>query len=141
MLISRQVHSGNPVSGRRPGAGRTKIPLRQAVSLAIDRAQMVKEVLGDYGEPADTLFTPLATTWVVRGLWTTDEDRATELVTQVKAGTPHKVVFAVNSALANRWSYKPIAEILQWELKAFGFEVELKLLEMGAWNEAVKKGE
>ncbi len=141
VLLSRPVTTTHYLLFNNKKPPFNDVRLRQAVSLAIDRAQMVKEVLNGYGEPADTIFTPLATTWVVRGLWTTDKDRARELVAQVKAGTPHKVVFAVNSALANRWPYKPIAEILQSELKAFGFEVELKMLEMGAWKEAVKKGE
>jgi peptide/nickel transport system substrate-binding protein len=115
--------------------------LRQAVSLSLDRQQLVKEVLNGYGEPADTIFTSLAGTWVVKGLWTTDKNKARELAAQAQAGTPRKVVFVVNSALANRWPYKPIAEILQSDLKGLGFEVELKMLETGAWKEAVKKGE
>ncbi|WP_243276982.1 ABC transporter substrate-binding protein [Desulfallas sp. Bu1-1] len=115
--------------------------LRQAVSLSLDRPQLVKEVLNGYGEPADTIFTSLARAWVVKGLWTTDKNKARDLAAQVKTGTPRKVVFVVNSALANRWPYKPIAEILQSDLKGLDFEVELKMLEMGAWKEAVKKGE
>jgi peptide/nickel transport system substrate-binding protein len=115
--------------------------LRQAVSLSLDRRQLVKEVLNGYGEPADTIFTSLAGTWVVKGLWTMDKDKARELAAQAQAVTPRPVVFVVNSALANRWPYKPIAEILQSDLKGLGFEVELKMLEMGAWKEAVKKGE
>ncbi|AGL00380.1 ABC transporter substrate-binding protein [Desulfoscipio gibsoniae] len=115
--------------------------LRQAVSLSLDRRQLVREVLNGYGEPADTIFTPQARAWTVGGLWTIDKNKAQELVAQVNANTQRQVVFVVNSALANRWPYKPIAEILQSDLKTFGFEVELKMLEMGAWKEAVEKGE
>lgn len=115
--------------------------LRQAVSLSMDRQQLVKEVLDGYGDPADTIFTPLAGAWAVKGLWTADKNKARELAGQVKTSPPRKVVFAVNSALANRWPYKPIAEILQSELKVLGFEVDLKMLEAGAWKEAVEKGE
>ncbi|AEG13776.1 ABC-type transporter, periplasmic subunit [Desulfofundulus kuznetsovii DSM 6115] len=141
VLLSRPVTTTHYLLFNNKKPPFNDVHLRQAVSLAIDRAQMVKEVLNGYGEPADTIFTSLARAWVVKGLWTTDKNKARELAAQVKAGTPRKVVFIVNSALANRWPYKPIAEILQSELKAFGFEVELRILEMGAWKEAVKKGE
>ena len=115
--------------------------LRQAVSLSLDRQQLVKEVLNGYGEPADTIFTSLSKTWAVKGLWTTDENKAKELAKQVTSGASQKVVFIVNSSFANRWPYKSIAEILQSKLKTFGFETELKMMENAAWKEAVKKGE
>ncbi len=116
--------------------------LRQAVSLLLDRSKIVEEVLNGYGEPAEAIFTPLAKNWVVEGLWKTDRARARELIAEVKKDKAiPKVVFVVNSALANRWPYKPIAEILQSELKDLGIEVELKMLEMGAWKEALKQGD
>lgn len=141
VLLSRPVTTTHYLLFNNKKPPFNDVHLRQAVSLAIDRAQMVKEVLNGYGEPADTIFTSLARSWVVKGLWTTDKNKARELAAQVKAGTPRKVVFIVNSALANRWPYKTMAEIMQSELKALGFEVELKILEMGAWKEVVKKGE
>ncbi|WP_347488895.1 ABC transporter substrate-binding protein [Desulfoscipio sp. XC116] len=115
--------------------------LRQAVSLSLDRGQLVKEVLNGYGEPADTIFTSQAKTWVVGNLWITDKNKARELAAQVGLNSQRQVVFVVNSALANRWPYKPIAEILQSDLRALGFEVKLKMLETGAWKEVVEKGE
>jgi peptide/nickel transport system substrate-binding protein len=63
------------------------------------------------------------------------------MAAQLKAGAPCKVIFAVNSSLANRWPYKSIAEILQADLKGLGFEIDVKILESGAWQEALKKGE
>lgn len=141
VLLSRPVTTTHYLlfNNKRPPFN--DVRLRRAVSLAVDRTQLVKEVLNGYGEPADTIFTSLARAWTVKGLWTTDKDKARVLAAQVKAGAPHKVIFVVNSALANRWPYKPMAEIMQSELKAIGFEVELKMLEMGAWKEALKKGE
>ena len=91
--------------------------LRQAVSLSLDRPQLVKEVLNGYGEPADTIFSSLSKTWAVKGLWTTDENKAKELATQVTSGASQKLVFIVNSSFDNRWTYKSIAEILQSNLK------------------------
>lgn len=116
------------------------VRLRRMVSLFLDRAQLVREVLGGFGEPADTLFTPLAKEWVLRGVWVTDREKSRELAAQVKQ-MPQKATLVINAALANRWPYKPIAEILQYELKTLGLEVEIRVLEAGAWNESLKEGD
>lgn len=115
--------------------------LRQAVSMSIDRSQLVEKVLSGYGDPASSIFTPLAKGWVVDDLWKTDKAKAKELAGQVKLQKPEKVSFVVSSALANRWPYKPIAEIIQSELKGFGLNVEIKMVEAGAWNDALKNGD
>ncbi|ACV61312.1 extracellular solute-binding protein family 5 [Desulfofarcimen acetoxidans DSM 771] len=115
--------------------------LRQAVSLSLDRPQLVEKLLNGYGESADTMFSPLAKTWVVKGLWTTDENKAKEMSKQITVGRSQKLVFIVNSSLANRWPYKSIAEIIQANLKTLGFDTELKMMENAAWKEAVKKGQ
>ncbi|MCL6449285.1 MAG: ABC transporter substrate-binding protein [Armatimonadetes bacterium] len=141
VLLSRPVTTTHYLLFNNKKPPFNDVHLRRAVSLAIDRAQIVKEVLNGYGEPADTIFTSLARAWVVKGLWTTDKSKARELAAQAKGEKPDKVVLVVNSALANRWPYKPIAETMQSELKTLGFEVELKMLEMGAWKEALKKGD
>ncbi|MGO0122414.1 ABC transporter substrate-binding protein [Desulfothermobacter acidiphilus] len=141
VLLSRPVTTTHYLLFNNQKPPFNDVRLRQAVSLTVDRQQLVKEVLGGYGEPADTLFTPLARRWVVKGLWTTDKQKARELAEQAKGKEPRKVLLVVNSSLANRWPYRSLAEVLQAELKELGFEVELKLLEMGAWKEALKRGE
>lgn len=98
--------------------------LRQAVSLSLDRKELVDKVMSGYGQPAETLYTPLAEKWVTKELWKTDKAKAKELAS--KAGEPQKVDLIVNAALANRWPYKSIAEILQSELKELNFDVEIK---------------
>ena len=113
--------------------------LRKAVSLSLDRAQLVDKVLSGYGEPADTIYTPQAEKWAEKGLWKTDKAKAKELA--AKVDKPQKVNFVINAALANRWPYKSIAEILQSELKALNLDVELKSMEMAAWKDALEKGE
>jgi peptide/nickel transport system substrate-binding protein len=112
--------------------------LRKAVSLSLDRKQLVDKVLSGYGDPADTIYTPLAKKWVTKGLWKTDKAKAKELAKVDKA---QKVELVVNAALANRWPYKSIAEILQSELKAFNLDVEIKMVEGAAWGDTLKKGE
>ncbi|SFH27511.1 peptide/nickel transport system substrate-binding protein [Desulfotomaculum arcticum] len=115
--------------------------LRRAVNLLIDRDELVDQLLYGYGEPAGTVFSSLAGAWAVDGLWKTDREEAVALGAQVKNTEPHKVVFAINSALANRWPYKPIAEVMQSEFKTLGLNVELQVLEAGAWAEALQNGD
>ncbi|QSZ26784.1 ABC transporter substrate-binding protein [Aceticella autotrophica] len=141
VLLSRPVTTTHYLLFNNKKAPFNDVNLRQAVSFSIDRSQLVDKVMEGYGEPAETIFTPLAKTWVVRGLWRYDKNKASEIMNNTKSGIPHKAVFVINSSLANRWPYKAISEIMQSELKTLGFEVELKMLEMGAWKEALKKGE
>lgn len=115
--------------------------LRRAVSLAIDRDELVHQLLHGYGEPAGTVFTSLARAWTVDGLWKTDRGEAVKLAARAKSTGPHKVALVINSALANRWPYKPIAEAMQSEFKALGLDVELQVLESGAWTDALKNGD
>jgi peptide/nickel transport system substrate-binding protein len=112
--------------------------LRKAVSMTVDRALLVDRLLNGYGEAADCLFTPIARNYVVRGLWQSDKAKAKELAT---AAGGEKVLLLVSSALANRWPYKPFAEVLQAELNELGFQVEIQMLEAGAWVEALKNGD
>lgn len=113
--------------------------LRQAVSLSLDRQELVDKVMGGYGQPAETLYTPLAEKWVTKGLWKTDKAKAKELA--AKIGETQKVELVVNAALANRWPYKSIAEILQSELKELNLDVKIEMVEGAAWGDILKNGE
>ncbi|MGI6078497.1 MAG: ABC transporter substrate-binding protein [Fastidiosipilaceae bacterium] len=115
--------------------------LRLAVSMSIDRPQLVEKVLSGYGDPASSIFTPLAKSWVVVDLWGSDRTKAKELAGQALLEKPEKVSLVINSALANRWPYKLIAEIMQSELKTLGLDVEIKMVEAGAWSQALMSGD
>lgn len=142
VLLSRQVTTSHYLIFNNKKPPFNDRSLRQAVSLFINRPQLVKEVLGGYGEPAETIFTPLAKHLVERGLWKTDGERARSLAAQaLGAGRSRRVEFVISAALANRWPYKPIAEILQAQLRDIGLEVEIKLVEAGAWKDALASGE
>ncbi|UNC93916.1 ABC transporter substrate-binding protein [Candidatus Contubernalis alkaliaceticus] len=114
------------------------VNIRQAVSMAVDRSVIVNQLLEGYGEPADSIITPIATDYVVRDLFKTDKNKAEELV---KGADGLTVTLVVSSALANRWPYKPVAEVLQMELGELGFEVEIQMMEAAAWGEALKNGD
>ncbi|MDH7578895.1 MAG: ABC transporter substrate-binding protein [Bacillota bacterium] len=142
VLLSRQVTTSHYLIFNNKKPPFNDRSLRQAVSLFIDRPQLVKEVLGGYGEPADTIFTPLAKHLVERRLWKTDGESGRSLAAQaLGAGRSQRVEFVISTALANRWPYKPIAEILQAQLRDIGLEVEIKLVEAGAWKDALASGE
>ncbi|MCG8401404.1 MAG: ABC transporter substrate-binding protein [Firmicutes bacterium] len=140
-LMSRQVTTSHYLLFNNQKPPFDNLALRQAVSLFIDRHELVNQLLHGYGEPAETVFTSLAQAWTVDGLWKTDREEAVKLAARVKSTGPHKVIFAVNSALANRWPYKSIAEVMQSEFKTLGLDVELQVLESGAWTEALKNGD
>ncbi|MGQ9558135.1 MAG: ABC transporter substrate-binding protein [Desulfurispora sp.] len=115
--------------------------MRRAVSLSLNRAQIVQKLLYGYGKPADTLFSPLAKDWTVTGLWPYNKTEAQKLSKAARVPADKRsVTILVNSALANRWPYKALAEVLQQELKTFGLSPQIKMMEMAAWKEAIKKG-
>lgn len=115
---------------------------REVVSLNLDRRLIVDQIVEGYGEPATSIFTPLAETWVVKeNLWPTDREKAAGLAAAYSGAPPPRLTFAVSSALANRWPYKSIAEVLQAELNTLGLEVEIQMMEAGAWVETLRNGD
>ncbi len=138
VLQSRLVTTSHYILFNGQKAPFNDVNIRRAVSLAVDRSLIVNELLEGYGEPADSIFTPIATDYVVRGLFQTHKDEAEELA----SGTDGvQVTLVVSSALANRWPYKPVAEVLQMELGELGFDVEIEMMEAAAWVEALRNGE
>ncbi len=115
--------------------------LRRAVSLLLDRAVLVDNLLDGYGTPATGLISPLAAYWVnpaVAPYYNPEE--AKELVeAYLEEAVPVEIL--VNANWARRWPILSIAQYLQTELGKVGFTVVLKSLEMGAYNDAVKAGE
>lgn len=138
VLQSRLVTTSHYILFNGQEAPFDNVELRRAVSMAVDRSTIVNELLEGYGEPADSIFTPIARDFVVRGLFKTNPDEARELAQSV-SDTPVKLV--VSSALANRWPYKPVAEVLQMELGELGFDVEIEMMEAAAWMEALGNGD
>lgn len=110
--------------------------LRRAVSLAIDREEIVEQTVYGYGVPGTSLITQLAAKWVnpdARPVH--DLEEAASLAESVLGGERETVTFLVHSGLANRWPYGEIAQIIQYELAALGLDVEIQSVEGGTWNE------
>ena len=116
--------------------------LRQAVSLAIDREQIVEETVYSYGVPGTSLITQLAEKWVNPDATPThDMEKAKELAQSVLGEERVQADFVVNSGLANRWPYGEIAQIIQFRLEDLGIDVEIKTVEGGTWNEMLANDE
>ncbi len=110
--------------------------LRRAVSLAINRQQIVDETVYGYGVPGTSLITQLAEAWVnPEASPYYDPDQAAELAEAVLGDQRVEVSFVINSGLANRWPYGEIAQIIQFELEELGIDVQLQTVEGGTWNE------
>jgi peptide/nickel transport system substrate-binding protein len=116
--------------------------LRQAVSLAINRDQIVEETVYGYGVPGTSLITQLAEKWVNPDASPTyNPEKARELAQSVLGEERVQVDFVVHSGLANRWPYGEIAQIIQFSLEDLGIEVEIKTVEGGTWNEMLGNDE
>ena len=110
--------------------------LRQAVSLALNREQIVEETVYGYGVPGASMITQLAEAWVYpEAAPQTDLQQAQELAETVLGDDRITVSLLVNSGLAGRWPYGEIAQIIQYELADLGIDVEIEMVEGGTWND------
>lgn len=116
--------------------------LRRAVSLLIDREEMVDKLLDGYGKPASGLLSPLAERWSNPAAAPVfDREAARGLIEKNLAEEDRVIEILVCANWARRWPVLSIAQYLQTELGKLGFEVSLKSLEMGAFNDAAKAGQ
>jgi peptide/nickel transport system substrate-binding protein len=116
--------------------------LRQAVSLAIDRALIVQETVYGYGVPGTSLITQLAAGWVNPDATPAyDLAQAQALAQSVLGDQRVAVTFVLNSGLANRWPYGEIAQLIQFTLADLGIDVEIQTVEGGTWNQLLADDE
>lgn len=115
--------------------------LFRAVSMAINRQELVDTILEGYGLPGQSVITPLAAKWV-----NTDAapqynlPEAKRLAQAVIKESRPQVTLLVNSGLSNRWPYKSIAETLQYQLAQIGLTVKIETVDTGMWNKQLKAG-
>lgn len=110
---------------------------RRALSLGIDRDQLVESLMGGYGTPASSI---LSITSFPEGLpkisdtpYTFDATEATALLGESSYdGTPLRLIYS--TGIPTDASF---AAALQAEWKKIGIEIELKPLESGEWLKAV----
>ncbi len=119
-----------------------KPELRRAVSMILDRRELVDKLLDGYGKPAVGLLSPLAESWLdPEGAPVYDPAAAKELIEQNLAEGDEEIEILVCANWARRWPVLSIAQYLQTELGKLGFTASLKSLEQGAYNDAARAGE
>jgi peptide/nickel transport system substrate-binding protein len=101
--------------------------VRRAISLAVDRAALVKAVLFGNGKPANSLFPPQVPYYqaATQGL---QFDLATAKQEMAKSSVPHgfSTTILVSSGFSD---YLTIATILQSELKPLGINLKIQTLD------------
>src|SRR5919197_241692 len=127
-------------NGTKPPFG--DVRLRQAVSLAVDRAGLVRNVMHGYGRLGGSLLSPLAE-WVARSDLqpTYDPARATALAQAALGGGRQRVVLLLNSFQMGRYPYKAIGEVMQAQLAPLGLDVEIRVVDNAAYAAALKAGD
>ncbi len=115
--------------------------LRRAVTMLLNRDELVATVLEGIGRPARGVITPLADYWINPAAAPEyNPDQATTLIDRYLPGN-RDIKLLVNTAWTARWPMLSIAQYLQTELDSRGFNAEILSLEAGAYNDAVKAGE
>jgi peptide/nickel transport system substrate-binding protein len=122
------------------------VRIRQALSLAINREELVGELLYGYGVPAKGVILQYNTQWFNEdpaSQVTYDPDRATQLLNEATGGERVKIELLFNPPGQNLlgWPYPLIAQYLQAILQPIGFDVELKQLEAAAVTDSLKNGD
>ena len=127
------------------------VRVRQAMSYAIDRSEIVENVLYNVGEAAAGPFLPTMA-WANQSLspYARDLEKADELLTAAgwvdtdgdgirdKNGKPLKLNFMTYSA---RPGLPPMAEAMAAQLKEAGIDVEIEVMEMGSIDDRREKGD
>lgn len=116
--------------------------LIQSVSMSFDREKLINSVLEGYGIPAKSVITPLATYWLNNNVAPKyDIEEAKKLAKQALNGNNPQVKIVLNTGIAKRWPYKPIAEILQQRLAEIGLDVNIEMVDGGLWSKKLKAGD
>jgi peptide/nickel transport system substrate-binding protein len=122
------------------------VRVRQALGLAINRDELVGELLYGYGVPAKGVILQYNTTWFNENpdqQVKYDVERATQLLSEATGGQRVKFELLFNPPGQNLlgWPYPLIAQYLQAVLQPIGFDVELKQLEAAAVTDALNTGD
>jgi peptide/nickel transport system substrate-binding protein len=132
--ISHYLHP----NGTKPPFDNPK--MRQALSLAIDRQQLVKELYLGY---------PTATVNILNNTspfykdFKVDYDpaKAKKLVTEVLGDKRQKVDLIISTASLDKYPYKAMAELLQAVFKGQQLDLEIRMLDGAAFKDVQSKGD
>lgn len=102
----------------------------------LDRAGLVRFIIGDAGTVADSLMTPLATDWY---------EKLFPKEASPDKFFPHsfegEIVILIHSGALQRWPYKEISETLHAHLLQAGLKTKIRIEEAGGFKESLKRGD
>ncbi|QDS34275.1 glutathione ABC transporter substrate-binding protein [Brevibacillus brevis] len=114
------------------------VRVRQAIAHAIDKKTIIEGVYNSVGTPAHSSITPAMVGYSpnVKDI-PYDVEKAKQLLAE--AGYPNG--FKAKIALNDNKARISVAEVLQQQLKPIGIDLQLDVMEFGAYIEAASKGE
>src|SRR5262249_54051453 len=122
------------------------LPVRKAISQAIDRKQIVDRALSGFGEVSITFYTT-GIPWAANSnadAQVPQYDKAAAAAALDAAGYPSQGRTRMKLALpyfTASQSYIDMAGVVKEQLKAIDIDCELVALEIGAWQDRVTRGE
>lgn len=115
--------------------------LRTALSLAIDRETIVKELLEGYGLPAKSTITTLSKTWQKDVGYEYDIEKSKQLAKEALGDTRGSAVIVLNSSLIGRWPYQDVAVFMKAKLEEIGIDASIEIVDSATWSDRMKKGD
>ena len=110
------------------------VRVRQAVSMAVDRAEILMGGKDGYGSIANCYCSPVCTGYDAAFTATPqDLEKAKELLAE--AGYPNG--FSVECKQDSSPTYMPVAEVVQAQLRKIGIELEFNKMERTTWTDVV----
>jgi peptide/nickel transport system substrate-binding protein len=118
------------------------VRLRQAVSMAVDRAFMAETIFLGYGEPAGSMLSAVATQWHDESITNPyDLEEAQALAAEVLGNERQRALLLIPSYQLERYPYRALGEYVQAQLAQIGIDAEIQIVEGGAYNETTEAGE
>ncbi|MEK8126683.1 ABC transporter substrate-binding protein [Paenibacillus filicis] len=111
------------------------VKVRKALNAAIDRDTLINKLYEGRVKPATSFIAQHTFGYSNVGQYTFSPEQANQWLQEagVKPGTPLRIILAGNTV-----QDRPAAEFVQNSLQKIGFKAELKVLELGAYLEALK---
>ena len=121
------------------------VRVRQALNMALNRDELVGDLLYGYGVPARGVILQYNTDWFydASAELAYNPDQAAQLLAEATGGERLKFELLFNPPGQNLlgWPYPLIAQYLQAVLQPIGFDVELKQVEAAAVTDALNNGQ
>jgi len=110
----------------------SKPETRRWLADRIDRLGLVETFAGKAGRPATDFYSPLAADWRYGGLIPASGTRPNH--------SDQTVIILVHSGTIHRWPYLEMAQVIQGQIQADGFQAKIEVQETGAWQNTFRSG-